>query len=211
MSKTVSSQAPCVYVVGGDPSVESMFESKGWIPTSQNGLYLETHEPSLICFTGGADVSPELYGEKNTGLSHTNPKRDEAEQAIYKTYVNRIPMVGICRGGQFLHVMNGGKMIQHLGKTRSGYSDIHGFSEGGGSYKLKDHVHVDHHQGIVFPNPAEREPVIHLFETPFNGEEIVCTAFYKDTKCLCFQPHPEWGHEPTKELFFSLLKEYIGV
>jgi hypothetical protein len=36
-------------------------------------------------------------------------------------------------------------------------------------------------------------------------------VFYEDTKCLCFQPHPEYGGDigDTREYFFSLLNEYI--
>jgi hypothetical protein len=33
--------------------------------------------------------------------------------------------------------------------------------------------------------------------------------FYPQTKSLCFQPHPEWGHKGTEDYFFKLLDEYV--
>ncbi len=78
-------------------------------------LYL--HRPqdfSLVCFTGGEDVSPELYGHKNLG-SHNSPRRDEAEQNVYDVAAKwKTPMTGICRGSQFLNVQMHGTMVQNL-------------------------------------------------------------------------------------------------
>lgn len=192
-----------VYIVGGDPLVETMFRGMGyrlWDPETDD----YTHDsygttPDLICFTGGADVSPELYGHQNTGQSYTNPRRDEREVKIYNEFVGKVPFVGICRGGQLLNVLNGGTMIQHI-EGHLGTMRIHGFLEGAGSFIAGD-VLVDHHQAIV---PPSREFVQHIFD-----DDVVCTAFFPVTRSLCFQPHPEWGHEGTRKLFFQLIEEYI--
>lgn len=185
-----------VYVVGKDFAVKKMFLGEGWALSGP-----ESHVPDLICFTGGEDVSPELYGEKNTS-SWVNKARDDFEKEVYERYVGKAPMVGICRGGQFLNVMNGGKMIQHINGHMMGVRECtlliwEGSSPG------PHHVHEDHHQGIVPTSEAE----VIGFDPRDNNIEIV---WYEETKCLCFQPHPEWGHEPTKDLFFNLIKEYIG-
>ena len=78
-------------------------------------LYL--HRPqdfSLVCFTGGEDVSPELYGHKNLG-SHNSVRRDEEEQNIFDVAAKwKTPMTGICRGSQFLNVQMHGTMVQNL-------------------------------------------------------------------------------------------------
>jgi hypothetical protein len=49
------------YVFDGDGSTVAMFQRRGW------DLYgIDTDEaPSLIIFTGGEDVTPAYYGEKN--------------------------------------------------------------------------------------------------------------------------------------------------
>lgn len=70
---------------------------------------------ALILFTGGADVSPHLYGEEPHRRTYSNPERDAAEEMIFKAAKeNGIPMAGICRGSQFLCVMAGGKLVQDL-------------------------------------------------------------------------------------------------
>ncbi len=69
----------------------------------------------LVVFTGGSDVHPQLYGEKPIAGCYTNERRDEYEKDIYeKCLAASIPMFGICRGLQFLHVMNGGKLYQDV-------------------------------------------------------------------------------------------------
>lgn len=67
-----------------------------------------------IQFTGGADVSPELYGEANTH-SGNDPSRDLWEAGIFlRAKQCLVPCFGICRGSQFLRVMCGGRMIQDI-------------------------------------------------------------------------------------------------
>lgn len=185
-----------VYVVGGDSSVIRMFKDAGW-----EAYPYVLDETDLICFTGGHDVSPELYGEANT-YSLCNPKRDEQEKEIYDWMLEcEVPMVGICRGGQFLNVMNGGKMIQHLGRTISGVVQAVGLSN---DEDVNYYLHVDHHQGII-PTSAIQAGIW----KPTQFGDILYSGWYPKTKCLCFQPHPEWGHEPTRGLFFQLIEEYI--
>lgn len=198
----------CVYVVGGDPAVVKMFKDAGWVTFTHPGTTGGTQVFDLICFTGGEDVSPHLYGEENIA-SYCNEARDSFEQEIYEEFVGKVPMVGICRGGQFLNVCNGGKLIQHLGETISGDVDV------GISWSIEEFeilkLRVDHHQGII-PNP---DKIWHGNMSPIDKQKrgwpmgFQYSVFYPDTKCWCFQPHPEWGHEPTRQLFFELIEEYI--
>lgn len=158
----------------------------------------------VVVFTGGADVSPYIYGEEPEGARGCDPKRDEYEKEIFDYCVSsesRYPsMVGICRGGQLLNVLNGGKMIQHLGRTISGFV-----------CDDEDRVlHVDHHQGMLI-NVAEGELLSFLhpnIELPVD-ETPDYAIYYPATKSLCFQPHPEWGHKGTEDYFFELIDEYI--
>lgn len=69
--------------------------------------------PDLIQFTGGSDVDPSLYRAKKDPRSMCNPQRDAIEQEIYHAFPNTTK-VGICRGSQFLWVMLGGGLIQHI-------------------------------------------------------------------------------------------------
>lgn len=74
----------------------------------------------LVCFTGGEDVSPELYGHQNLN-SGNSLARDRREREVFEMADKYgIPMTGICRGSQFLNVMCGGTMVQHLRRSHGG-------------------------------------------------------------------------------------------
>lgn len=72
-------------------------------------------DADLVVFLGGEDVDPGLYGEKPHKQTHFNESRDEREIEVFaKCIENDIPMFGICRGMQLLHVLAGGKLWQHV-------------------------------------------------------------------------------------------------
>lgn len=78
---------------------------------------LNTNPQSIafIVFTGGPDISPSLYNENLGSKTRCDNHRDEIETVVFgKAIDNNIPMFGICRGLQFLTVMMGGKLIQHV-------------------------------------------------------------------------------------------------
>ena len=179
-----------VFVVGGDPSVRIMFHSNAWRSVDDPQL------ADFICFTGGADVSPHLYGEKNEGLSHCDPKRDDREVAIYHAFFEK-PKIGICRGGQFLNVMSGGKMKQHHPGHMMGQQRVRTI----GPHSKFFTAHEDHHQ-VILPTT---EGFVFLRAVV---DDVVEGVYYPHTKSFCFQPHPEWGHKETKDLFFSFLNLY---
>lgn len=77
----------------------------------------------LVIFTGGEDVDPVLYGESPHSTTSWDVDRDNADMAIYQMCVdNGIPMFGVCRGAQFLHVMHGGKLYQHIDNHNGDHS-----------------------------------------------------------------------------------------
>ena len=67
-------------------------------------------------FTGGQDVSPRLYGEEPMEqLVSTCEKRDAAEAILLKAALAADkPVLGVCRGLQFINVMLGGSLYQDL-------------------------------------------------------------------------------------------------
>ncbi len=71
---------------------------------------------SGILLTGGQDVSPALYHERPLeGLTVTCPKRDALERAVLRLALERdIPVLGICRGLQFINAFLGGTLYQDL-------------------------------------------------------------------------------------------------
>ncbi|MCD8390327.1 MAG: gamma-glutamyl-gamma-aminobutyrate hydrolase family protein [Firmicutes bacterium] len=69
-----------------------------------------------LLFTGGHDVSPELYhAERSANCGMCCPARDEEEAYILKECVKRDkPVLGICRGIQFMNACFGGTLYQDL-------------------------------------------------------------------------------------------------
>lgn len=201
---------PKVFVVGGDHSVERMFRERGWIATSVLKTEQDVEELSLVCFTGGSDIEPKLYGEAAIPKTYTAPYRDEYELKVYETLKTYdLPMVGICRGGQLLNVLSGGKMWQDV--------DGHGGS----------HVALD----LATNRELWVTSTHHQMMRPGADAELLCTArkstyrqsasyydkseeftdieavYYPTTKSLCFQGHPEYGLKECTQYFFDLIAD----
>jgi putative glutamine amidotransferase len=69
-----------------------------------------------LVFSGGSDLSPELYGaEADPETKGTNPARDRGELALLTAALERdLPVLAICRGVEVLNVVRGGDIVQHL-------------------------------------------------------------------------------------------------
>ena len=66
-------------------------------------------------FTGGQDVDPALYGEENRACGTLSHERDELEAALLPLALAADkPVLGICRGLQFLNAHLGGTLWQDL-------------------------------------------------------------------------------------------------
>ena len=213
-----------VLVVAGDGAadVKRMFESENWIVTN------DIDEADLVQFVGGADVDPGMYGQRLHKTTFSDIGRDAREEEIYKMALDRgIPMAGICRGGQFLNVMNGGTMHQ----------DVDGHNRGNhqawlAGAVLPITVTSTHHQ-MMEPNWEECqilmkakqssvkrrmsdlssvtnvEYAIHVDNKGVKATDIEA-LYYPGTHCLCFQPHPEYGNaNETKEVYFIFLERYL--
>lgn len=80
----------------------------------------ELNDAYSICdgllLTGGHDVSPELYGEEPGGhMGATCSLRDRMESCLFrKALEDDKPVLGICRGIQFMNAFLGGSLYQDL-------------------------------------------------------------------------------------------------
>ena len=73
-----------------------------------------------LIVTGGAfDVDPALFGESERHEKvDLKPDRTDFELAMTRGALERdMPILGICGGQQLLHVVLGGKLIQHIPDT----------------------------------------------------------------------------------------------
>lgn len=205
-----------VYIVGsgGTCAYAAMYREAGW------DIVHNLEDADIVQFTGGEDVSPMLYGENKHPSTHNSEARDEREQKIYhKAEGLGKPMVGICRGGQFLNVMNGGKMWQHV--------DNHAIGGTHEAFDMKTEKTVQvtstHHQ-MIQPHPKKaiiicvahlstfKECMPHDSVVQIPAREDIESVYYPETKCLCYQPHPEFNRlaiGDTRDYFFELLDRYI--
>ncbi len=205
-----------VFIVGRDFGISSMFLRRGWEVVD----YVDENI-DLIQFTGGEDVDPSYYGEPRHPRTFSNPRRDAEEAAVYNEWVGKVSMAGICRGGQFLNVMNGGSMWQHVNN--------HAIASTHTAYDYRDkevQVTSTHHQmmraraGAMLLLSAKETTVFEDCDGPrANMEHCLAPTIkpdveavvYEDTSCLCFQPHPEYvpiNHE-CQDLYFDYLSLII--
>lgn len=175
-------------------------------------------EADFVVFTGGPDVDPLLYGETPHPMTHVDVNRDQDDiSAYFKCYEAGIPMIGICRGAQFLHVMNGGKLYQHV----DGHNGDHRIFD----YRRRiwiDKVSSVHHQ-MCIKNPTGGMDVIavsmKLAKTKWLNDKVsaegatggeVEVFFYRETLCLGIQGHPEYKNYPEfTQYSLELIHEYI--
>jgi gamma-glutamyl-gamma-aminobutyrate hydrolase PuuD len=98
----------------------------GEIITEREEFLRNPEDFKLVLFTGGEDISPELYNDTSpSNVCHNSVERDRLEIEVFETALrNNIFMTGICRGLQFLNVMHGGKMMHHLNNHESGRHEV---------------------------------------------------------------------------------------
>lgn len=187
-----------VLILKGDSyrAVGELFASRGYEVAFDDGTPCVA---DLVVFTGGSDVSPYIYGEEPAGARGCDPVRDEYEKAIFEVCkIKGTPMIGICRGGQLLNVLSGGRMIQDLGLISG---DVDTFA----ANMFADTIlRVDHHQGML---ASESSRIMAWYEGHDNFPDYA--IWYPSTLSLCFQPHPEWGHEGTERYFFELVDDHV--
>lgn len=150
----------------------------------------------IVQFNCGDDLSPELYGQANTGKSWNNYQLDLTEIGYWTRAISSgKKCVGICRGAQLINVLNGGSMVQHIEDGRHM-----------GPHKLENglEVYSDHHQLIVPSGTAD------VMDRSEHGDpEVLCFETDRLVNQLGFQFRPEAGSLESKNYFLdTILKEF---
>ncbi len=188
---------PSVFIVGEGQQIADMFLDEHWYVTET------LNSADLVQFTGGHDIHPGMYGEKAHKTTWSYPKRDVFERLVFELARREgRPMAGICRGAQFLNVVNGGKMWQdvdghnvagmHRAKCKIGDDEIgvssthHQMMRQGPHVELLMTAQVSHKKERI----GKKGGVVKVL----NDAPDVESLFYHKTGALCFQPHPEYKH-----------------
>lgn len=204
-----------VFILNGDNQYRDMWLRNGY------SVIEDIEEADIVQFTGGEDVTPHYYQEAKHPRSYCNEIRDAQEMDYFQWCREAgMPMVGICRGGQFLNVANGGSMWQHCNNHA-----IHGTHTlidlpTGYSYEVSSTHHqmmnpADHGEILAVASEAtwvecmeDKDTVVRYEQDRGEDVEVV---WYEDTRSLCFQPHPEYFDKdhPCQEYFFELVSEFL--
>ena len=204
-------QVKTFYIVGGDGynSYGKPFIDYGMVETQS------AKEADVLVFCGGVDVHPSFYGvEAVYHESNYNISRDKREAELYGDYPEKWK-VGICRGSQFLNVMNGGTLIQDMQGHAVGRQHTATFN--GNTYDVTS----THHQGSILGDGGlllsesveklSKEYV--LAPDIMTDDEIEVEAYiYPDTKTIGMQFHPEFVDvdDSCAVLFRDILKQEMG-
>lgn len=145
---------------------------------------------------GGADINPALY-KQPLGIytSKPNDTKDKLDILHYKqAKKDNIPIIGICRGAQLAHVLNGGTLTQDI----TNHTNDHFITT-----KNNENFYVtsSHHQMMnddtngeliawaTHTTQKQINPLKNKYEDIYKTPEAI---FYPKTKTLCLQYHPEW-------------------
>jgi gamma-glutamyl-gamma-aminobutyrate hydrolase PuuD len=205
-----------VYIVNGNQQYIDM-----WI-NHEHTVVDSLEKADVVQFTGGEDVSPELYGQSRHFTTRNNELRDTREMEMFDACLHhKIPMVGICRGGQFLNVMCGGTLYQNVDGHATGDTHLATDVVTGDIYDVSS----THHQMM---RAGEEGTIIGIAAESSKREYMNCTGdilvetgaladtevvVYPESGVLCFQPHPEFFGEgdECQEWYFDLLERELGI
>ncbi len=146
----------------------------------------------ILC--GGNDTDPKYYNQDNYKCINIDAKRDEAEFALAKAFVEaKKPILGICRGAQLLNILFGGELHQDLINAdmhikKAGVDSVHSVRSETGSlchklYGEEFFVNSAHHQAVSIAGSD-------LKVTAWSGDVI--EAFeHTELPILGLQWHPE--------------------
>ncbi|HET9825021.1 MAG TPA: aldehyde dehydrogenase family protein, partial [Chitinophagaceae bacterium] len=168
-------------------------------------------------------MHPSFYNGKssyNNIPSVFQPERDRFEEKIYRySQLNKLPVLGICRGMQLINVLEGGKLILDLDQG----NERHRKEESDKEHTIvaenktllhqvagsaSGHVNSAHHQAID-PNAIGDNLMVNAYDD--DEEKIIEGLEFKNKVgkafMLCIQWHPERMKEKEKNAFSQNIKK----
>ena len=181
---------------------DAVFQEK-FNPVQQGSL----NGADALLLWGGTDIDPSFYNQKphpktDHQVGNNGPSlRDLVEwELMREAHRRKIPIIGVCRGAQFLCVFSGGSLIQDV----KGHYSAHGITTFDG---LSMHASANHHQ-MMNPLKGTYDLLAWAEEQcgkdkeieggrPATGELVDKkidpeVLWFPEIKGLAIQPHPEW-------------------
>lgn len=174
-------------------------------------------QADVVVFSGGSDVSAELYGEKPHFSTRPDIQQDLEDIETFKKCIKLgIPMIGVCRGAQFLSVMHGGKLNQDINNHNTSHS----------MYDIREKnviksVSSVHHQSVRDNTENGMEILADAYRSTkrwLNAVDVETSKtmdieafWYPHTMTLGFQGHPEYkGYFQFSEWCNRQIEEFIN-
>jgi len=184
-----------IYVVG------SQKHYANWM---QGEVVEKMHNADVVLFTGGADVNPKLYNRTRHPETYFDERRDAEEEREFNfaMFLGK-PMVGVCRGAQFLCVKASGQLIQHQEDpipwheitTWDGrkftMNSLHHQAQFPYALRPKEYRIIAWTKNISKYHHGHNETTELMYDLmPAYGREVEI-AYYPKVHSLCIQGHPE--------------------
>jgi len=211
-----------VYIENNAGSYQQMFIDNGWEITDNLA------EADLLQLIGGADVSPELYGEEKHPRTWSSEVTDKSTYQLFQRAQELdIPVAGICRGSQFLSVMGGGKLWQdvdgHANGRMHNLIDIETGIIIEGASSTHHQQHRPSSNAIII---AHAHPQLCTRKENMVGDKVEMTIdmdminwddtdveafYYPNINVLGYQPHPEFFgvDHPCQMYYFDIISKYL--
>jgi len=224
VNQKVTSQQnkPNVILIGGDVYYRRLLRDAGKKAIAINAIsdiakYAD--DCAAVMFTGGADVHPDLYGGTHLNISYVDEQRDRRDITVLdECRKYGIRATGICRGFQFLNVMCGGKMYQHIDKHAGCMHDVLYPATGEVSF-----VTSTHHQLVSLPHdaipiawsyPNMSKTYIGPYAIEVNGpHHEIESAIFPNKNVFGVQFHPELMREksPGRVYYVQILSDFMNL
>ncbi len=192
-----------------------LYQSLGWEEASS------FDEADFLMFTGGEDVTPKYYNQREHPRTYCNSRRDEFEYRMFNDAISKgKKMLGICRGFQAIHAFQGFPLVQHMVGHNNTSHKIISPNDSFTPFIAPG----DHHQNPIAV-PAMQllgvsPPISSIFRdgndeeieflTPYKEVEI---GFYPHIQALGFQYHPEWADQNSECVTqtINIIKDVFGL
>ncbi len=202
-----------IFVVGNS------IDYVNWIENCE--LTNNVEKANIVFFTGGEDVSPDLYNCKKHVTTYCNAIRDLREVGYYnyvQTLKNKPLCIGVCRGSQLICALNGGKLIQNCNNHAIWNTHNITFNDGE-QYEITS---THHQMAYPFNLPEENYELIawstekrsEIYEGDKIDKKLIIKEpeiiYYPKTKMLGIQGHPEMMNKcELHNKLNSLIQKYI--
>lgn len=227
-------------IIGVSPLYDAQRESLWMLPGYMNGIEAAGGTPIMLpltdseevikraaglcnglLLTGGQDVSPAVYDrEKLSCCGEVCPERDREEALLLDLFIKTDrPVLGICRGIQFLNAHLGGTLYQDLDTQYGGTVEHHmsppydrgihtvSIVKGTPLHRLLD---IDEMSVNSYHHQAVKRLADPLCECAISGDGLIEGVFMPDKKFVwAVQWHPEFSYKKD-EVSLKILKAFVA-